>query len=121
MLRLMVIDNFNSRRPCICPNKADAILIIDPDAVLPFSVAAQRLQAITRWYSQLAERIYGIHLVELASRDTPQNGRTGPPGFSRSSAVKNIFNALISKAHDHGARIAWMPCYCNLCAKNTSR
>jgi hypothetical protein len=35
----MVIRNFHIDRPFIRPNKADSILLVDPDAVLPASAA----------------------------------------------------------------------------------
>jgi len=56
----MIVDDLNFIRTSIRPSETDAVLLIDPDAVLPFSVASQLLESIARRYrhvSQLRRRI----------------------------------------------------------------
>ena len=51
----MVIDDFNVLRSLQAPNKTQPPLVVDPDAVLPFTAPSQRLKAIARNTSQIVE------------------------------------------------------------------
>lgn len=55
----MIVCYFDIICVAFLPCKADAPLIIDPDAVLTFAVALQLLQSIGRRHSQVVE-ITGI-------------------------------------------------------------
>jgi hypothetical protein len=54
----------------IVPNEADAILIVDPDAVLSPAVARERLEPITRKRPQVAELSSGVQLLQLPLSDS---------------------------------------------------
>ena len=43
----MIIDDLDAFRSGICPNEADTPLIIDPNAVLPETVALKRLRTVS--------------------------------------------------------------------------
>lgn len=51
----MVIDNLHLVSVAFSPNEADTPLIIDPNTVLSFAVAAERFEAIPRRGSQVAQ------------------------------------------------------------------
>jgi hypothetical protein len=42
------------------PNEANPILIVDPDAVLPFTVSGKLFQAVARWNTQVVQGYSGI-------------------------------------------------------------
>jgi len=46
----MVVRDFDLVRIAILPLKTDAILLIDPNAVLSLTVPVQSLQPVTRWH-----------------------------------------------------------------------
>jgi hypothetical protein len=50
----MIVDDLNILRGIIMPAKADPPLAVDPDAVLPCTVAAEFLQAIPGRIPQVA-------------------------------------------------------------------
>jgi hypothetical protein len=45
----MIVHDLNLVGTMLCPEKTDAVLIIDPDAVLALPVASQWFKPITRW------------------------------------------------------------------------
>jgi hypothetical protein len=51
----------------IAPPKADAPLVVDPDAVLTDAVAAQRFKPITRWNAQIVQSRHSIEKQQLPS------------------------------------------------------
>lgn len=59
----MVVNNLDLFRSNISPNEADAVTIIDTDAMLPFSVTAQGFQPVTRGYAELSDRIKQVKLT----------------------------------------------------------
>jgi len=51
----MIVYDFNVMRVAVAPAKADAPLVVDPDAVLPLAVAGKRLEPVARWSTQVVE------------------------------------------------------------------
>jgi hypothetical protein len=51
----MIIHNLNFVWTCIRLDKADTVLVIDPDAVLSFSIPGEDLQPIARRDSQFIQ------------------------------------------------------------------
>jgi hypothetical protein len=49
----MVVHDFYVNSITIHPDEANSPLIIDPDAVLSFSVSPQRFQSVRRWNTQI--------------------------------------------------------------------
>ena len=56
----MVVDDFHIVGVAIPPNEADAILIIDSDAVLAFALAVQSLQPVSGRNIQIIQRHGGM-------------------------------------------------------------
>jgi hypothetical protein len=44
----VVVDNLDLVRVTIAPNKADAVLIIDPNTVLPLAISSEFFETIAR-------------------------------------------------------------------------
>jgi hypothetical protein len=62
------------------PPEANAILIIDPDAVLAPPVSSQTLKTIAWGRRQLFHLTYPIDLIELTPSHGPQLTRAHPTG-----------------------------------------
>lgn len=83
------------------PSEANPILIVDPDAVLPVSAAAQAFEAIPRRNSKLAEVFHSIDLIELPPGNSPQipgisSSGSGGLGTSKMSSVPRPLNERIT-------------------------
>lgn len=57
---LVIVDDFNIPRIVIDPSKADAPLVIYPNAHLTDSASLKDLQSISRWISQVLQNCCGI-------------------------------------------------------------
>jgi hypothetical protein len=80
----------------IAPHKTDSPLIIDSDRVLPFPIASQCLQLITRRRSQDTQLCGSVQLEQFSQGDP----------FDRSKAfgmlvLKKLFGLLRAKALNH--------------------
>jgi len=62
----MVVDDFDVPSAVVSPAKADSPLVVDPDAVLPASIAAEFLQPVAERHAKIVQ-ILGA--VELHSRN----------------------------------------------------
>jgi len=71
----VAIDSFYVMYAVRSPDKTQAKLIIDANAVLVFQITQQRLQSVTRWASQGIQRCGAIAVA------VP--GFTGRSGFPR--------------------------------------
>lgn len=54
LLSLVIIDDFDIPGPSIRPNEANAVLVVDLDAVLPGPHTPQSLETIAWWTIQVA-------------------------------------------------------------------
>ena len=61
----MVINNLHIVDVPVAPNKADAPLIVDANTVLPFSVAFERFQMISRGRGKVTKLRGNIQLPEF--------------------------------------------------------
>jgi hypothetical protein len=51
----MVIHDLDIFRSARCPDKTNAILVIDPDAVLSSTIAFERFESIARWNQEIIQ------------------------------------------------------------------
>jgi hypothetical protein len=86
----MVIDDLHVRCVLGFPPKTHTILIIDPDAVLAFSVSLERLETISSDFPKILNRCRGAQASEFDLRfvvkprwQKPQRFLTGSPSHSR--------------------------------------
>src|SRR5262249_8071230 len=79
------------------PNKAHLELVVDPDRVLPFAIARQRLKMVAWRRPQVAEFVRGVEVAQLPARHLDQIGREA----HRTFAVEYGFGGLVPEAPYH--------------------
>ncbi len=67
----MIINDFNLVRAGRGPDQADAVLIVEPHAVLPLTVTSECFQMIAGRHAQLIKLRNRIELVEFTPRNLP--------------------------------------------------
>ena len=72
LLRLVVVRDLNFVCISVLPVEADAILFVDPYAVLTSPVTPQRLQFVPRRYGQVSDDRNPIELVQLPLSHSPE-------------------------------------------------
>jgi len=94
----VIIDNLDVRRArrSIRPLKTDAPLIVDPDAVLPFSIALQRFEPIAGQRRQIMEDVRRLEAIELE----PSRALDARECF-HALARREVSRSLIAVADDH--------------------
>jgi hypothetical protein len=98
----MVIRDFDVVGIPGLPTEADSILIVDPDAVLPPSIAAKPLKAVPGGNRKLTNIANAVNLRELSPRHRPHLGRAGGSSCSRCGAIEDVFRATIREGSYHG-------------------
>jgi hypothetical protein len=78
MSPLVVIDDFDPLCKPILPDKAEAPLVVDPNAVLPRATPARRLEPVPRRSGQVPQLLCRMELPQLPLRRT-LNIRRKPP------------------------------------------
>jgi len=81
----------------VLPFEADAILAVDPDAVLPASVSVQPLEPVSGWDRQMLNVSRVIDLVELATGHRPQREWAGGTRNAGTAAVEDVLCSLVGK------------------------
>jgi hypothetical protein len=97
----MIINNLNLIRAVICPNKTEAILVIDPDAVLAFPLSGQFFQMITRGDAEFIDRFYRIKLIQFPGGYSPKVFGANFSGLTRVDPIEDIFSAFGFEVPDH--------------------
>lgn len=93
----MIIDYFDIVCVSLTPTETNSPLIIDSDAVLPFTISAQLFKTISRGYAQVPYLNRGINHEKLPEGN-PLNIRREP---SRIFAAKYTLCFLISETLNH--------------------
>ncbi len=96
----MIVDDFHIVAMALTPDKTDSPLIIDPNRVLPFPIASQCFQLISRRRSQDAQLRRSVNLEQFPQGD-PLDG-TEPPAVV---IIKELLSFLRAKALNHTHRI----------------
>lgn len=97
----MVVRDFDFRGMFTLPLEANAILIIDPNAVLAPPITFKALETITWEYCQLSDLAHPIDLIELAPGHHPQLTRANPSGLRPVRAIENRLSASIQEGGYH--------------------
>ena len=97
----MVIHDFNVNRPARCPAEAHAVLIIDPNAILPKTISGKFFQTVARGDTHFTQPDGGVELVEFTCRNPPQRARADASSGSRRPTVEHILGTRISECPDH--------------------
>jgi len=93
----MVIDNRHIVGVAVTPSETDPPLVVDADAVLPGSIAAQFLEAVSGRDAKIVESLRRVDRDELAKHRPPQLGRE-PANWL---AGEEAFGVPVAKALDH--------------------
>jgi hypothetical protein len=83
------------------PLEANAILIIDPNAVLASPITSQALETIARGQGQLSQLTHSIDLIELAPSHSPQVAWAQPPCCWLVRAIENRLSASVPEGSYH--------------------
>lgn len=97
---LVVIDELDVDRALITPSKANAILLVDSDGVLPLTIAAELLQTIAGRSPQVVQRLGVSENGKLVLRLRVKSPRELPPRLLGVESIVDILAATISKLHD---------------------
>lgn len=62
----MIVHDFDIVRVTRSPNEADAVLIVDPNAVLPLAIATQSLESVAGRHPKIANVSGGMQHEKLA-------------------------------------------------------
>jgi len=93
----MVIRDFYVKGIPIPPDEAHAILIVNPNAVLPRPIPAKRFQMISRRHLQVIERDGRIQNRQFLERPAPEISRKSP-ALAR---PPQPFGFLVAETRDH--------------------
>jgi len=65
----MIVRNLHCMCSICLPYKADSVLIVDSDAVLPNPISLERLQPVSRRHPQVNKVDARLNLIELTESD----------------------------------------------------
>lgn len=93
----MVIGNFNRVSVAALPHKADAPLLVNPDAVLTCAVSREFLEPVRGGYTKVVQVACSVNAVEahLGAALNLNGNLAGTP------TIKNFLGFLVGKALDH--------------------
>jgi hypothetical protein len=97
----VVIDDLNSIRIAIAPDKADTPLIIYPDTVLSLSRPFQRLKPVGRWHLEVIQ----LPCVVQHSEFSAGNNLDIHGELSRNSTFPDLSVFLVLELPDHACNI----------------
>jgi hypothetical protein len=93
---LVVVRDLDSVRVSVPPHKADAPLIVDPNAVLALAVSMQGFQPVASWNGQVAELRREMYLVQFPARDALNS-----PELPYRLPVKELLGIRVAEGPDH--------------------
>jgi hypothetical protein len=76
---LVVIHDFDVIGASFVPTKADSVLVVDPDAVLPDPIPFQGFQPVARPRRMIAQRCRDVQGIQPAARSGFDVRETGNP------------------------------------------
>ena len=79
------------------PHEADPPLVVDPDAVLPGTVALESFEAVAGWDTEVLDGLRGPHLTKLAQCDSMDPRINRPHAFT----TPQPFGLLVAERSDH--------------------
>ena len=97
----MIVNDLDIGWTFLGPSEADAILLVDPNAVLSPPVAGEGLQAISGWDPQVLQMLGGVQQIELSRRYGPQRSWAGASSSCGIDTVEYVFRTLVRKRPDH--------------------
>jgi hypothetical protein len=93
----MIIGDFNKKGVSVAPDKADAPLVINSNAVLPGAVAFQSFKAVSGWNAQVL-KTDGVVREFQFPHGRPLNLNRQPGNID---AMKKAFRPVVFETHNH--------------------
>jgi len=97
----MVVDDFNAVRPGISPFEANAVPVVDPEAVLASAVSEEEFQPVSGWGAQVIKGLGLVELVKLALGHAPEIRRTGPHRDLGANVMEDLLGSSVPERSDH--------------------
>jgi hypothetical protein len=97
----VVVNDLDVKGVSVFPDETDAPLIIDPDAVLPRTVAAEPLEAVARGNQKVLERLSAVKDQQLSQCSSLDFRRKPPCPLTEEQSL----GLGVAKAPDHPAII----------------
>jgi hypothetical protein len=95
----VIVNHFHIVRIPASPDKTDAVLIVDANAVLAFPVTAQSFQPVAWRHGQILQRQRGIQNIQFLHRLPVQISRQ-PFAFA---GLPKLLGIRIATTGDHGS------------------
>src|SRR5215831_20499015 len=92
----MVVDDLDVPRAVVSPTEADSPLVVDPDAVLPASIAAELLEPVSRRHTQIVQVLGTVQHLQLSLGLCLERTE-----FPRCSAAEQLLGVARSKRPNH--------------------
>jgi hypothetical protein len=96
----VIINNLDVVRITVTPNKADAILVIDTNAVCPLAISAERLETIAGKNAKVAKLVRAMQLHHF-----PLNYPFDPLKPPNRAAIEERFGLLTTERANHPATL----------------
>jgi hypothetical protein len=97
----MIVDNLDIRWAIQGPNEADAILVVDPNTVLTFSLTHEFLELVSQRDGEIFQMLGPIQVVKPSASHPPEMLRTPPPGSRCRTPAVDILAAMVPERQDH--------------------
>src|ERR1019366_1878980 len=92
----VVLRDFGIFGVSFVKGEANAVLVVDPDAVLPFAIVAQSFQAVARRDDEISDCLRGVQSGQTAQGDRSHIGE-----LFDALPLEKGFGLLVSEAPDH--------------------
>jgi hypothetical protein len=96
---LVVVDNLDIERVAVAPHKANPVLIVNPDTVLPRTLSAKRLQPVPGRHPEILQRHSSIQNCHFHKSPAPQ-ARWEIPALSR---YPQALRLSVTETRDHAS------------------
>ena len=116
----MIVRNLYVDGACVGPSEANAIPVVDANAVAPASIPDQSFEPVAGRYAQIGQDCGGIELIQLSPSHTPNRRWARPSRGSSVPPVEDVLGADILERDDHYGMVARQSCYRKFFANNGS-
>ncbi len=83
------------------PAKTDTVLVVDPNAVLPFTITVQRLETIARRHPKILKQRSAVQQKKFPTSNPTQSRGESLTSALRNAAIEQVLGTNIMKAADH--------------------
>jgi hypothetical protein len=91
----VVINDFYVGRPVACPNEANSILLVDPDAVLPLSVSRKSFKTVPYWDPKVFQLLSRVQHFQFSAGNSPKRRGASTTGPFGPASIENILGGFV--------------------------